>query len=116
MTSLTDAPENPLPSAARVRAATGSGRAIRWLRAKSVLVDSFERHLAAADLPARKGLRELRAVGFLERDLDRSGQSDRRLPGNPRARRLLGRRPREYRFILFGTYPFDQQWRPGLRP
>ena len=22
--------------------------------------------------------------------------------------------PEKYRFILFGTYPFDQQWRPAL--
>ena len=23
--------------------------------------------------------------------------------------------PEKYRFILFGTYPFDEQWRPALR-
>src|SRR4051812_3479685 len=60
-----------------------------------VLVGSFERHLAAVDLPARKGVCELRAVGFFERDLDRSRQSDRRLPGDSWPWRLLGRDPRE---------------------
>ena len=23
--------------------------------------------------------------------------------------------PEKFRFILFGTYPFDEQWRPALR-
>ena len=62
---------------------------------QSVLVDSLVRHLPGSDLPARKGVCELRAVGSLECDLDRSRQSDRRLPGDPRSRRLLGRHPRE---------------------
>src|SRR5215475_4853240 len=44
------------------------------------------------------------------------------VPGNDtsacRAARGLGACwaviPEKYRFILFGTYPFDQQWRPAL--
>ena len=44
------------------------------------------------------------------------------MPGNQtsacRALRGLGACwaviPEKYRFILFGTYPFDEQWRPAL--
>src|SRR5713101_9508474 len=62
---------------------------------QSILVDSLDRHLAAADLPARKGVYEPRAVGLLERDLDGSRQSDHCLSGDPWTWRLLGGYPRE---------------------
>src|SRR5450631_4218549 len=65
---------------------------------QSILVDSLDRHLPAADLPARKGVCEPRAVGLLERDLDGSRQSDQCLSGDPWSWRLLGGYPREVSF------------------
>ena len=62
---------------------------------QSVRVDFFHRHFALADLCARQGAHQRRAVGILECDLDCPGRSNRRLPGNPRARCLLGRHSRE---------------------
>src|SRR6202165_4536142 len=62
---------------------------------QSISVDSLDGDLAAADFPAREGLREPGAVGFPERDLDRPRRPERRLPGDPRAWRLLGGNPRE---------------------
>src|SRR5258708_35623872 len=62
---------------------------------QSILLDSLDRDLPAADFPAREGVREPAAVGFLERDLERSRQPDRRLPGDPWTWRLLGGDPRE---------------------
>ena len=54
--------------------------------------------------------------GYLQRDLDRARQPD---TSACRALRGLGACwaviPEKYRFILFGTYPFDEQWRPALR-
>ena len=52
-------------------------------------------HLAAADRAARQGAAEPRAMGLLECDLVGARRSDRRLPVDPRARRLLGRDPRK---------------------
>src|SRR4030081_3414172 len=60
MTSVTDAPENPLPFGRSRSRRSGACRAIRGLGACWAVI------------------------------------------------------PEKYRFILFGTYPFDQQWRPGL--
>src|SRR6266487_1242364 len=60
MTSITDAPQNPLPfNSARSRKVPG-GRVVRWLGACWAVI------------------------------------------------------PEKYRFILFGTYPFSEQWRPAL--
>ena len=95
MTSVTDAPENPLPFGRSRSPGTGSGRAIRWLRANLFAsISSTVISLLLIFLLA-KACVEPAAVGFLERDLDRSRQSDRRLPGDPRAWRLLGGHPRE---------------------
>ena len=62
-----------------------------------------------------KALSSLVQWGILERGLDRSRASD---TSACRAIRGLGACwaviPEKFRFILFGTYPFDQQWRPAL--
>src|SRR5713101_2889254 len=81
---------------------------------QSILVDSLDRHLAAADLPARKGVYEPRAVGLLERDLDGSRQSDQCLSGDPWTWRLLGDYPREVSLHSVRNVSLDQQWRPAL--
>ena len=62
-----------------------------------------------------KAARQPRAVGLSER-----GLVGPRQPTPAPAARLRGLGacwaviPEKYRFILFGTYPFDQQWRPAL--
>src|SRR6266436_7832499 len=75
--------------------AQGQRRRDRMAARQSILLDSLDRDLPAADFPAREGLREPTAVGFLERDLERNRQPDRRLPGDPWTWRLLGGDPRE---------------------
>src|SRR5882724_5665739 len=67
----------------------------RMAARQSVLLDCLDGDLAAADVPARQGVREPGAVGFMERDLERSRQPVRRLPGDPWTWRLLGGDPRE---------------------
>jgi len=113
MTSATDAPENPLPFRSRSRRAA-SGGAIGWLRANLFSSIPSSAHLAAADLPARKA-----CVSFVQWGYWNAIWT---VPGNQtnacRAIRGLGACwaviPEKYRFILFGTYPFGQQWRPAV--
>ena len=114
MTSVTDAPGNPLPFDRSRSGSTIVGRAIRWLRANlfasipssiMTLLLLFVLVKAAASL-VQWGL--LHAVWTV--------------PGSDtnacRAARGIGACwaviPEKLRFILFGTYPFNQQWRPGL--
>src|SRR6202040_3400357 len=78
--------------------AQGQRRRDRMAARQSILLDSLDPGLPAADFPAREGVREPAAVGFLERDLERSRQPDRRLPGDPWTWRLLGGDPREIPF------------------
>ena len=54
MTSMTDAPENPLALRSVAIAQGRGGRVIRWLRANLFSSIPSTRHLAAADLPARE--------------------------------------------------------------
>lgn len=114
MTSLTDARQDT-PSSGRSRSrSTGSGRAIRWLRANLFpSIPSSVLSLLLIFLLAKA------CVSFVQWGLWNAIWT---LPGNQtaacRAIRGLGACwaviPEKYRFILFGTYPFDQQWRPAL--
>src|SRR5450432_4543388 len=63
-----------------------------------VRVDLFHRRLAVADLPDREGGHQPRAMGLLECDLDPSWPTNRRLPRDTWARRLLGRHSRKIPF------------------
>ena len=114
MTSVTDAPENPLPFGRSRSRKAGSGGAIGWLRANlfssipSTVVSLLLIFLLA------KACVSLVQWGYWN--------AIRTVPGNQtnacRAIRGVGACwaviPEKYRFILFGTYPFDQQWRPAL--
>src|SRR5712671_6076633 len=114
MTSATDAPENPLPFGRSQSRRTGSGGAIGWLRANlfssipSTIISLLLIFLLA------KACVSLAQWGYWNAIWT--------VPGNQtnacRAIRGLGACwaviPEKYRFILFGTYPFNEQWRPAL--
>src|SRR5437016_6464534 len=114
MTSVTDAPENPLPfGRSRHRGTTGN-RVIRWLRVN--LFSSIPSTIISLllILVLGKACVSLVQWGFWNAIWS--------VPGNDtnacRAIRGLGACwaviPEKVRFILFGTYPFNQQWRPAL--
>jgi general L-amino acid transport system permease protein len=114
MTSITDAPENPLPfTNARSRKVLG-GRVIRWLRAN--LFASVTSSIISVLLIALlgKALMSLVQWGYWNAIWSVPGDQT----GACRSIRGLGACwaviPEKYRFILFGTYPFSEQWRPAL--
>src|SRR5580704_10783301 len=96
------------------RSPRGGNRVVRWLRANlfSSIANSIVTLLLFALLA--KAL-----VSFVQWGLIDAVWST---PANDssacRAARGLGACwaviPEKYRFILFGTYPFDEQWRPAL--
>src|SRR6195256_2065009 len=114
MTSVTDAPENPLPFGRSRSHSTGSGRAIRWLRANLFAsIPSTVISLLLIFLLARATV-SLVQWGFWNAIWsvpDNQTGACRRIRGLGACWAVI---PEKYRFILFGTYPFDQQWRPML--
>jgi general L-amino acid transport system permease protein len=114
MTSVTDAPENPLPFGRPRSRKAGRGRVIGWLRANlfSSIANTVISLLLISVL-VKAG------VSFVQWACWNAIWT---VPGNDtnacRAIRGLGACwaviPEKYRFILFGTYPFDQQWRPAI--
>src|ERR1700674_1808866 len=114
MSSVADAPENPLPFGRSRSCRAGSGRAIGWLRANLFSsIPSTVISLLLIFLLAKAGV-SLVQWGFWNAIWTVPGNQT----GACRAIHGLGACwaviPEKYRFILFGTYPFDQQWRPGL--
>ncbi|WP_213289576.1 amino acid ABC transporter permease [Bradyrhizobium sp. sGM-13] len=113
MTSITDAPQNPLPFDARPRR-TPTGHAIRWLRTN--LFASVTSSIISVLLIAllAKAFISLVQWGYWNAIWIVSGNQT----GPCRSIRGLGACwaviPEKYRFILFGTYPFNEQWRPAL--
>src|SRR6266700_5453765 len=114
MTSVTDTPQNPLPfDRSRYRGAAGNP-VIRWLRAN--LFSSIPSTVISLLLIL---LLAKACVSFVQWGFWNAIWS---VPGNDtnacRAIRGLGACwaviPEKVRFILFGTYPFNQQWRPAL--
>src|ERR1700709_533289 len=111
MTSIADAPENPLP-VGRTRSRRGQGGVIGWLRANlfsSILSSVISLLLIFLLAKACLSLLQwglLNAIWTVP-----NGQT-----GACRAIRGLGACwaviPEKFRFIMFGTFPFDQQWRP----
>jgi general L-amino acid transport system permease protein len=110
MATMTDAPR---PSS-RPRSALDSNPALRWLRQNlfSSITSSIITLLLIAVLAKL-------IVSFVQWGVLDAIWS---VPGNDTSacRSALGIGacwavvPEKYRFILFGTYPFDQQWRPAL--
>jgi general L-amino acid transport system permease protein len=114
MTSITDAPENPLPfNSGRSRNIPGRS-VIRWLRANLFAsVTSSVISLLLIVLLA-KAFVSLVQWGYWNAIWSVPGDQT----GACRSIRGLGACwaviPEKYRFILFGTYPFSEQWRPAL--
>ncbi len=114
MTSVTDAPGNPLPFSRSRSGRTIAGRAVGWLRAN--LFASISQAIVTLLLFAvlAKAFVSLAQWGFLNAIWTVPGSDTSAC----RAVRGLGACwaviPEKLRFILFGTYPFDQQWRPAL--
>ena len=110
MAVVTDVPQSPRA----VRRPQSGNRVLRWLRAN--LFSSITSSIITLLLFA---LIAKMAIGFVQWGILDAIWS---VPGNNtaacRAARGIGACwaviPEKYRFILFGTYPYDQQWRPGL--
>jgi general L-amino acid transport system permease protein len=112
MTLITDTPHTPSLNGARSRKAPG-GLVIRWLRANlfASVTSSIISLLLIALLG--KALVSLVQWGFWNAVWSVPGDQT----GACRSIRGLGACwaviPEKYRFILFGTYPFNEQWRPA---
>jgi general L-amino acid transport system permease protein len=114
MTTLTDAPQDPLPlDRPRIRRTPG-GPVIGWLRANlfASITSSIMSLLLIALLG--KALFSIAQWGIANAIWVIQGDQT----GPCRAIRGVGACwaviPEKYRFILFGTYPFSEQWRPAL--
>jgi general L-amino acid transport system permease protein len=113
MASTTDIPQET-SSLSRMRSRRGGSRALRWLREN--LFSSISSSLTTLLLLA---LLVKAVLGLVQWGI---WDAIWTTPGNDssacRAVRGLGACwaviAEKYRFILFGTYPFDQQWRPAL--
>ncbi len=114
MTSVTEVPENPLPLGRPQYRRTVSSRIVGWLRANLFASIPSTVISLLLILVLGKALISLVQWGFWNAIWTVPGDQT----GACRAIRGLGACwaviPEKYRFILFGTYPFDQQWRPAL--
>src|SRR3954462_13419666 len=114
MAFASDAPDNPLPFARSRPRSVGGGRAIAWLRAK--LFSSIPSSLLTLLLifllaKAGAGFVQWAFVNAIWNVPDSQTGACRAIRGLGACWAVI---PEKYRFILFGTYPFDQQWRPAL--
>jgi general L-amino acid transport system permease protein len=114
MTSITDLPQSPLPvDRPRTRRPPG-GPVIFWLRAN--LFGSIPSTIVSLLLIALLGKAFVSLVqwGYWNAVFTVPGDQTAAC----RSVRGLGACwaviPEKFRFILFGTYPYDQQWRPAL--
>jgi general L-amino acid transport system permease protein len=113
-TSATEAPRNERAFGPLQAGTRRANRALRWLRANLFSSISSSIITTLLLLLLIKGLISLAQWGIWDAVWT--------VPGNDssacRAVRGLGACwaviREKYRFILFGTYPFDQQWRPAL--
>jgi general L-amino acid transport system permease protein len=110
---MTHTPQSPLPFQSRYRKTAG-GRIFVWLRTN--LFASIPSSVISVLLifVLAKALISFLQWGFWNAIWILPGDQT----GPCRAIRGIGACwavvPEKYRFILFGTYPFDQQWRPAL--
>jgi general L-amino acid transport system permease protein len=115
MTVTTDIPDSPAPSARPRSNKTFADLAIAWLRANLFATIPSTVITLLLVLVLGKGLVSLVQWGFLNAVWS---VPDSNNTGACRAIRGIGACwaviPEKLRFILFGTYPFQQQWRPTL--
>jgi general L-amino acid transport system permease protein len=115
MTSVTDIPQSPLPvDRPRTRRPPPGGPIIFWLRAN--LFGSIPSTIVSLLLIALLGKAFVSLVqwGYWNAVFTVPGDQTaacRSIRGLGACWAVI---PEKYRFILFGTYPFDQQWRPAL--
>src|SRR5258705_2013968 len=114
MTSVTEAPGNPLPFSRSRSRRTFVGRIIGWLRANlfSSITSSVVSLLLLAVLA--KAFVSLVQWGYWNAVWlvpDNNPSACRAVRGLGACWAVI---PEKLRFILFGTYPFNQQWRPAL--
>src|ERR1700755_2856115 len=113
MATLTDVPNSPRPTA-RVRTGWDTNPVLRWMRAN--LFSSITSTITTVVLFAvlAKAIVNLVSWGILNAVWSVPGSDTNAC----RAVRGIGACwaviPEKYRFILFGTFPYDQQWRPAL--
>src|SRR5262249_340172 len=113
MAVVTDVPQNPRPSARPPSSWAGRHMILRWLRANLFSsISSTIITLLLLSLLIKLSI-SLVQWGFLDAVWTVPGNDT----GACRAARGTGACwaviPEKYRFILFGTYPFDMEWRPG---
>src|SRR2546423_5602427 len=113
MTTMTQAPGNPLPFSGSRSRRTFVGRAIGWLRAN--LFPSITSSIVTLLLGAvlAKAFVSLVQWGYWNAVWsvpDNNSSACRAIRGLGACWAVI---PEKLRFILFGTYPFDQQWRPA---
>jgi general L-amino acid transport system permease protein len=114
MTSVTDAPGNPVPFGRRRSGKTFIGRAIGWLRANlfaSISSTIVSLLLIAVLAKAFAGLVQWGVWNAVWIVPGSDSNACRMVRGLGACWAVI---PEKLRFILFGTYPFDQQWRPAL--
>src|SRR3954454_10240163 len=114
MASMTFSPEDPLPIDRPRSRRTAAGRVIGWLRAN--LFASITSSIMSLLLIFVLGKALFSLVQWGVTNAIWIIQGDQ--TGPCRAIRGIGACwaviPEKYRFILFGTYPFSEQWRPAL--
>src|SRR3981189_1203580 len=114
MTSVTDIPQSPLPVDRPRTRRPPAGPIIFWLRANlfgsipSTIVSLLLIALLAKAFVSLVQWGYWNAVFIVPGDQTAACRSVRGLGA------CWAVIPEKYRFILFGTYPFDQQWRPAL--
>src|SRR5882724_2889819 len=115
MSAISDIPDGPLPSARPRSNKTFAGLVIAWMRANLFPTLPSTIITLLLLLVLGKGLVSLVQWGLLNAVWS---VPDPNNTAACRAVRGLGACwaviPEKLRFILFGTYPFDQQWRPAL--
>ena len=113
MTAVTDSPGNPGPFV-RSRSPWGGGRAIRWLRANlfaSITSGVITLLVGFVLVKAAVGLVQWAFLNAIWTVPGNDTNACRALHGLGACWAVIGEK---YRFILFGTYPFDQQWRAAV--
>ena len=109
MTSISDAPQNPLPfNGARSRKVPG-GRVIRWLRANLFASVTSSVISLLLIVLLGKALVSLVQWGYWNAIWSVPGDQTaacRSIRGIGACWAVI---PEKYRFILFGTYPFNEQ-------
>jgi general L-amino acid transport system permease protein len=115
MTVMTGSPDSPIPSARPRSNKTLPSIVIAWLRANLFATIPSTIITLLLALVLGKGLVSLVQWGFLNAVWS---VPDSNNTSACRAIRGIGACwaviPEKLRFILFGTYPFQQQWRPAL--